>query len=228
MPVDARDSRSTSATTCRSSGRARGSMARGSPSASTPTSACAAKTAVDGMVALMGREHGLGADDALALASVVVDLRVTQVVNEQLGVHARAARRRLEMNAERLRLWLERDRRGAGYHLRDAATGERVELGGPPRPRRAGCRRLVPARGGRRLELRSRAPPGARAGAGERARPAAVAVWNEDRTLQAGYVPRETAAGARRRRAGGLALARGRGPARADRPRRLLGRPSPR
>ena len=24
---------------------------------------------------------------------------------------------------ERLRLWLERDRRGAGYHLRDAATG---------------------------------------------------------------------------------------------------------
>ena len=28
--------------------------------------------------------------------------------------------------SERLRLWLERDRRGAGYHLRDAATGERV------------------------------------------------------------------------------------------------------
>ncbi len=48
----------------------------------------AAKKAVDGMVALMGRVHGLAADDALALASVVVDLRVTQVVNEQLGVHA--------------------------------------------------------------------------------------------------------------------------------------------
>jgi len=48
----------------------------------------AAKIAVDGMVALMGREHGLGASDALALASVAVDLRVTQVVNEQLGVHA--------------------------------------------------------------------------------------------------------------------------------------------
>jgi acetamidase/formamidase len=48
----------------------------------------AAKKAVDGMVALMGREHGLGADDALALASVVVDLRVTQVVNLQVGVHA--------------------------------------------------------------------------------------------------------------------------------------------
>ena len=40
------------------------------------------------MVALMGREHGLAADDALALASVVVDLRVTQVVNEAKGVHA--------------------------------------------------------------------------------------------------------------------------------------------
>ena len=48
----------------------------------------AAKIAVDGMIELMGREHGLAADDALALASVVVDLRVTQVVNEQLGVHA--------------------------------------------------------------------------------------------------------------------------------------------
>jgi acetamidase/formamidase len=48
----------------------------------------AAEKAVDGMVALMGREHGLAPNDALALASVVVDLRVTQVVNDQLGVHA--------------------------------------------------------------------------------------------------------------------------------------------
>jgi acetamidase/formamidase len=48
----------------------------------------AAKIAVDGMVDLMGRKHGLAADDALALASVVVDLRVTQVVNDSLGVHA--------------------------------------------------------------------------------------------------------------------------------------------
>ncbi len=31
---------------------------------------------------------GLARDDALALASVVVDLRVTQVVNQVLGVHA--------------------------------------------------------------------------------------------------------------------------------------------
>lgn len=48
----------------------------------------AARIAVDGMVALITREHGLEPGEALALASVVVDLRVTQVVNETLGVHA--------------------------------------------------------------------------------------------------------------------------------------------
>lgn len=44
--------------------------------------------AVDSMLRLMGREHGLERRDALALASVVVDLRITQVVNGVLGVHA--------------------------------------------------------------------------------------------------------------------------------------------
>jgi acetamidase/formamidase len=48
----------------------------------------AARIAVDGMLELMAREHGLGPDDALGFASVVVDLRVTQVVNGVLGVHA--------------------------------------------------------------------------------------------------------------------------------------------
>jgi acetamidase/formamidase len=48
----------------------------------------AARIAVDGMLALMAREHGLAPAEALALASVVVDLRVTQVVNQTLGVHA--------------------------------------------------------------------------------------------------------------------------------------------
>lgn len=48
----------------------------------------AARIAVDGMLDLMEREHGLNRDDALAFASVVVDLRVTQVVNGVLGVHA--------------------------------------------------------------------------------------------------------------------------------------------
>ena len=48
----------------------------------------AASIAVDGMLDLMEREHGLARDDARAFASVVVDLRVTQIVNEALGVHA--------------------------------------------------------------------------------------------------------------------------------------------
>jgi acetamidase/formamidase len=44
--------------------------------------------AVGSMLVLMGRELGLERRDALALASVVVDLRITQVVNGVLGVHA--------------------------------------------------------------------------------------------------------------------------------------------
>lgn len=48
----------------------------------------AAKIAVDGMVALMGRELGVTGGDALVLASVGVDLHVTQVVNGTMGVHA--------------------------------------------------------------------------------------------------------------------------------------------
>ena len=48
----------------------------------------AAAIATDAMLELMGREHGLERADALALASLVVDLRVTQVVNEVQGVHA--------------------------------------------------------------------------------------------------------------------------------------------
>ena len=36
----------------------------------------------------MQREYGLGRERALALASVCVDLRVTQIVNEAKGVHA--------------------------------------------------------------------------------------------------------------------------------------------
>jgi acetamidase/formamidase len=48
----------------------------------------AARIAVDGILDLMVREHGLSRSDALGFASVVVDLRVTQVVNQVLGVHA--------------------------------------------------------------------------------------------------------------------------------------------
>ncbi len=51
----------------------------------------AAALAIDGMLELMGREHGLERREALALASVVVDLRVTQLVNGARGIHARLA-----------------------------------------------------------------------------------------------------------------------------------------
>ena len=52
----------------------------------------------------------------------------------------------------------------------------------------------------------------------------AVGIWNAGRTLQAGYVPREPGAVARRERAGSLAVARGQRSAGADRPRRRVGR----
>ena len=51
----------------------------------------AAAQAIDGMLDLMARAHGLERREALGLASVVVDLRVTQMVNGARGVHARLA-----------------------------------------------------------------------------------------------------------------------------------------
>jgi acetamidase/formamidase len=48
----------------------------------------AAFMALDGMYALLGRLHGVSRPDAIALASVAVDLRVTQIVNQVVGVHA--------------------------------------------------------------------------------------------------------------------------------------------
>jgi len=51
----------------------------------------AAALAIGAMLELMGREHGLERREALALASVVVDLRITQMVNGVRGVHARLA-----------------------------------------------------------------------------------------------------------------------------------------
>ena len=94
--------------------------------------------------------------------------------------------------AERLRLWLERGR--AGYHLRDAATGERVRWEDPRlrvvaiagvtfRPGNVDDASFDP---GRRLALVPEPE--------NEHDPNAVAIWNAGRTLQAGYVPRETAA----------------------------------
>jgi hypothetical protein len=96
--------------------------------------------------------------------------------------------------SERLRLWLERDRRGAGYRLRDAASGEEVSWDDPRI-------RVVPAAG---VSFRADAVADASFDPGARLAlvrepdnehdPNAVAIWNEMRTLQAGYVPREVAA----------------------------------
>ena len=48
----------------------------------------AADVALEGMLQLLQRERRLSPEDALGLASVSVDLRVTQVVNDVKGVHA--------------------------------------------------------------------------------------------------------------------------------------------
>ena len=145
----------------------------------------AAKIAVDGMLALMQREHGVEPPDALALASVVVDLRVTQVVNQALGVHA--VLRDGAFLGERLRLWLEPGE--SGYHLRDAASGEPVRWEDPRL-------RVVAVAG---VSYRAEALPDASFDPGRRLALVpepeneydrnAVAIWNEERTLQVGYVP---------------------------------------
>ncbi|WP_211326471.1 hypothetical protein [Paenibacillus flagellatus] len=48
----------------------------------------AAALALEGMLDPMGERYGYGRKEALALASLVVDLRVTQIVNGVKGVHA--------------------------------------------------------------------------------------------------------------------------------------------
>ncbi len=48
----------------------------------------AAAVALGAMLDLMTEQHHLTRDDALALASLVVDLRITQIVNNTVGVHA--------------------------------------------------------------------------------------------------------------------------------------------
>lgn len=56
----------------------------------------AALDATDGILDLLERELGVRRRRAVALASAVVNLRVTQMVNETVGVHARLSHRALE------------------------------------------------------------------------------------------------------------------------------------
>ena len=93
--------------------------------------------------------------------------------------------------SERLRLWLERA--PSGFYLRDAETGERVRwederlrvvpvAGVSFRPEALDDAGFEP---GRRLAL-VREPENEHD-------PNAIGIWNEERTIQAGYVPREVA-----------------------------------
>jgi hypothetical protein len=94
--------------------------------------------------------------------------------------------------SERVRLWLERAR-GGGYRLRDAATGEEVRWEDPRI-------RVVAVAG---VSFRREAVTDSSFDPGQRLAlvpepenehdPNAIGIWNEARTLQAGYVPREIA-----------------------------------
>jgi HIRAN domain len=96
--------------------------------------------------------------------------------------------------SDRLRLWLERSYDGRGYNLRDAATNEPVRWEDPRI-------RVVAVAG---VSFRGEAVEDASFDPGSRVAlvpepdnefdPNAVAIWNEERSLQAGYVPREVAA----------------------------------
>jgi acetamidase/formamidase len=44
--------------------------------------------AIDNMLSLLAEQHGLDKANALAIASVAIDLRITQIVNQVKGVHA--------------------------------------------------------------------------------------------------------------------------------------------
>jgi hypothetical protein len=95
------------------------------------------------------------------------------------------------LSSERLRLWLERG--GAGFYLRDAATGEPVRWNDPRV-------RVIAVAG---VTFRAESLPDSSFDPGRRLAlvrepeneydPNAVAIWNEARTLQVGYVPRAVA-----------------------------------
>jgi HIRAN domain-containing protein len=95
------------------------------------------------------------------------------------------------VTSERLRLWLERA--PFGYHLRDAATNEPVRWSDPRI-------RVVPVAG---VSFRPDAVADPSFDPGRRLAlvpepenphdPNAIGFWNEERTLQAGYVPRDVA-----------------------------------
>ena len=150
----------------------------------------AARIAVDGMLDLMEREHGLDRSDALALASVVVDLRVTQVVNGARRPR-RAARRRVRGDDEpRLPALARAAALANGYFAfatrppaSPCAGRTRASGSSPPPASPTGPRRSPTPRSTRRAGSRSSPSPRTsttrtRSRSGTR-----------QRTLQVGYVP---------------------------------------
>jgi acetamidase/formamidase len=57
----------------------------------------AARNALDAMIGLIVEQYTVARVDAMALASVVVDLRITQIVNQVCGVHAMLPHGALDM-----------------------------------------------------------------------------------------------------------------------------------
>ena len=113
------------------------------------------------------------------------------------GGEARLRRRRL---TERLRIWLERGERegGRGFWLRDAATG--VALGWKDERLGAGGAYVVPVAGSsyRSDALQDEAfepgqPLALVAEPENEHDPNAIAVWDPERRLKAGYVPADVA-----------------------------------
>ena len=128
----------------------------------------AARIAVDGMLDLMEREHGLSR--GRGARARVGRRRPARDAGRQPGARrARGAARRRAPVSERLRLWLER---GAA-RLPAPRRGHRRArpLGGSAHPGRRGGGRQLPPRGAPGSVVRPGAAAGARPRAGERARP---------------------------------------------------------
>ena len=117
---------------------------------------------------------------------MVVDLRVTQVVNQVLGVHAVL---RDDALRERAAPSLARARRetATGFGTRPPASpcaGRTRESGSSRRRASATGRRRCPTRRSTRRSRLALVPEPT-----NEHDPNAVAIWNAERTLQLGYVP---------------------------------------
>ena len=63
----------------------------------------AAKTALRQMITLIGERMGLGREDAYMFCSLAVDMRVTQLVDGNKGIHAMLPKRYVNGGQRRIR-----------------------------------------------------------------------------------------------------------------------------